>query len=192
MAAPMNKLDAEQFVQGKDFVHFSPCDWRSLVSKKVDVISKDSKRHTGWIFTVDPVSQSIVLVEFPDDQRAVTEVIMGHAIHSVTLVSEPTPQCLDRLNRLFQSSHQHNELSEEEISRRKTDLKQWLEKHHIPVTLSGDKGELLSIAGALYVEPPYGLENCVSANEIILARVQALIQSKPEMPKPRACNGENT
>ncbi|XP_022087607.1 gem-associated protein 6-like [Acanthaster planci] len=197
MAAPMDGREdrltckAKQVFKGTDFVELSPSDWCLLVSKRVEVISTDSKSHTGWIFTVDPVSRSIVLADFPDNQRAMTEVIMGHAIHTVTLVGDPTPQCLDRLNGLLQSGGQSDNLSAEEIAQRKTDLKQWLEKHHIPVALSGENSDLLSIAGALYIEPPYGVQNCVSANEIILARVQALIQAKPELSSPRTCSNEN-
>ena len=124
---------------------------------------------------------SIVLVQFPDEQSTITKIIMGHAVESITVGTEAiTSQTEHRLSQLFRLNDPHKNLSEEEMARRKTELKQWLEQHHIPVTISGDKGELLNIAEALYIEPPYGLDNCISANEIILGRVQALMKNKPE------------
>lgn len=70
-------------------------------------------------------------------------------------------------------------LSEEELEKRKNVLKSWLLKNRLPVQVAGNNGELLSISDALFIEPPYGVENCRSTNEIILGRIQGLIKNMP-------------
>ncbi|XP_033632834.1 gem-associated protein 6-like [Asterias rubens] len=181
MSAPIVNRDCAKVLTGKVFLSLSPSNLRLLVSQRVVVICTDGKTQAGLVFTVDPVSKSIVLVQFPDEQSTITKIIMGHAVESITVGTEAiTSQTEHRLSQLFRLNDPHKNLSEEETARRKTELKQWLEQHHIPVTISGDKGELLNIAEALYIEPPYGLDNCISANEIILGRVQALMKNKPE------------
>ena len=108
---------------------------------------------------------------------------MGHAIKSIAITSEVDEHLLEDhkawLDRISSKSTLQTDYSEEDLVRRKTELKAWLQRNHIPVQESGDNGELLSISDALFIQPPYGAENCVSTNEIILGRVQALINSKP-------------
>jgi gem associated protein 6 len=49
-------------------------------------------------------------------------------------------------------------------------------KNRLPVEING---ELLNVAEALVIQPPYGSENCVSTNEIILGKIQGLIKNMP-------------
>ncbi|XP_077991177.1 gem-associated protein 6-like [Glandiceps talaboti] len=158
--------------------HTTPAEWFSLVYKQIQVESVDGKLHVGWVQTIDPVSQSIVLVQFTDSGCATAEVILGHAISSVRLLNEEIETHRQQLDQLF-SRNSHITYTEEELIRRKTELKEWLEKNRIPVSESGSNEELLTVSEALYIEPPYKPENCVSTNEIILGRIQALIRSKP-------------
>ena len=45
--------------------------------------------------------------------------------------------------------------------------------------MGGTKGELLTLADALVIHPPYGEDNCFSTNEIILGKIQGLIKNMP-------------
>ncbi|KAL7987254.1 hypothetical protein Chor_006173 [Crotalus horridus] len=67
--------------------------------------------------------------------------------------------------------------NQEELDRKKNSLKNWLEKNHIPVIEQGESQPTLCVAGVLTIDPPYGPEDCNSSNEIILCRVQGLIQN---------------
>ncbi len=108
---------------------------------------------------------------------------MGHAIKSVTILYEVEENLLEehkeRLDKLFTKSTLQREYSSQDLLQRKLELKLWLERNRVPVQESGENGELLSISDALFIQPPYEAENCISTNEIILGRVQALINSKP-------------
>ena len=70
-------------------------------------------------------------------------------------------------------------LTEEELEKRKKRLNLWLIKNRLPVQLIGNNKEILSISDALFIEPPYGADNCRSTNEIILGRIQGLIKNMP-------------
>lgn len=111
------------------------------------------------------------------------KVVMGHAIRTITILSEveghETDDHTSWMDTLFTATNLQAEYSSDDLIKRKTELKSWLEKNRIPVTVSGVSGELLSISDALFIQPPYGVDNCISTNEIILGRVQALINSKP-------------
>ncbi|XP_016334122.1 gem-associated protein 6-like [Sinocyclocheilus anshuiensis] len=67
-------------------------------------------------------------------------------------------------------------LSAEELKSRRESLRLWLEKNRVPVT---EDGEVLRVANALTISAPYRPGDCSSANEIILARIQSLVESSP-------------
>lgn len=115
-----------------------------------------------------------MLVTFPED-RAHVQVVLGHAVESVEVLQDG-----DRGNTLHLASifsvHGANTLSPEELRRRRESLRQWIEKNHIPVK---EEGEMLRVANVLTISSPYSVDDCCSSNEIILSRVQSLVQSNP-------------
>lgn len=58
----------------------------------------------------------------------------------------------------------------------------------IIITEQRDSQKTLCVAGVLTIDPPYGPENCNSSNEIILSRVQDLIQGHLEASQWEAKN----
>lgn len=119
--------------------------------------------------------QSIVLVNFLEDGSMSVTGIMGHAVQTVETVNEGDHRVREKLMHLFLSGD-CKAYNPEDLEKRKNNLKKWLEKNHIPVTEQGDSSRALCVAGVLTIDPPYGPENCSSSNEIILSRVQDLIQ----------------
>ncbi|NWX92748.1 GEMI6 protein, partial [Nothoprocta ornata] len=158
-----------------DWQRKSPLDWQGYVDKQVKVAAAEKHEYEGWVLTVDPVSANIVLASFPENEKTVISVVSGHAIQDVQILKEADEEMKQRLSQIF-APEESKTYSPEELERRKSGLKTWLEANHIPVTEQGASGEMLCVAGALTVEPPYGPEECSSSNEIILARVQSLIQ----------------
>lgn len=119
--------------------------------------------------------QSIVLVNFLEDGSMSVTGIMGHAVQTVEILNEGDHSVREKLMDLFMSGD-CKAYSPEDLEKRKNSLKKWLEKNHIPITEEGDSRRTLCVAGVLTIDPPYGPENCNSSNEIILSRVQDLIQ----------------
>ncbi|XP_006878200.1 PREDICTED: gem-associated protein 6-like, partial [Chrysochloris asiatica] len=117
----------------------------------------------------------IVLVNFLEDGSMSVTGVMGHAIRTVEIVNDGDQRVSEKLIHLF-TSGDCQAYSPEDLVKRKNSLKAWLEKNHIPVTEQGESQQTICVAQVLTIEPPYGPENCISSNEIILSRVQDLIQ----------------
>ena len=159
------------------FVH-DPEEWMQYVYKKISVVTGDDKEHEGWVYTVDPVSQNFVLVQFASD-RTQMSIVMQDAIIKTTVLAESNPSIKEKLDALFRPSAEVK-LSAEELKARKLKLKLWLEKNRLPVQVTGSQEEVLTITDALTIQPPYGVNDCHSTNEIILGHIQGLIKNMPE------------
>lgn len=150
-------------------------DWQTYVNKEVKVTAAEKHEYKGWVLTIDPVSANIVLVKLLEDGKVSVSAILGHAVQTVEIVNEGDDEVKERLARLFMPE-ESKAFGHEELEKRKSSLKTWLESNHIPVTEQGESQRTLCVAGVLTVDPPYGPEDCSSSNEIILSRVQSLIQ----------------
>ncbi|KAL4239853.1 Gem (Nuclear organelle) associated protein 6 [Mactra antiquata] len=151
-----------------------PDEWMQYVYKQVSIMLQDGKEYCGIVYTVDPVSETFVLVNFVDDKMK-TDLIFKHATSSITILNDNVELNKSKLDRLFRPDGHHN-WTDEELKSRLQLLKSWLLKNRLPVEVDG---ELLHVAGALVVQPPYNPENCISTNEIILGKIQGLIKNMP-------------
>ncbi|NWW44709.1 GEMI6 protein, partial [Pedionomus torquatus] len=158
-----------------DWQRKSPLDWKTFVNKMVKVAAVEKHEYEGWVLTVDPVSASIVLATFLENEKVSISVVLGHAVQEVKILREGDDEMKQRLSCIF-APEESKEYSPEEHEKKKNDLKNWLEINHIPVTEQGESGRTLCVAGVLTIDPPYGPKDCSSSNEIILSRVQGLVQ----------------
>nr|XP_015829744.2 gem-associated protein 6 [Nothobranchius furzeri] len=165
-------------VMQRGWLHSGPLLWLQYVDKNVKLKVGKHEEHRGWLLTVDPVSASVVLVNFREDGASV-RVVMGHAVEDVEVLQESDPETAERL-RLFLLPPTTSSLDPEELSRRRMGVYRWLEKNRVPVEEDGDS---LRVAGALTILAPYRPEDCCSSNQIILDRIQRLIQSQPHLLK---------
>ncbi|KAI3352717.1 hypothetical protein L3Q82_020171 [Scortum barcoo] len=157
-----------------------PLRWISYVNKQVKVKAGKDAEHRGWLMTVDPVSSSLVLVTFREGGGASVQVVMGHAVEEVQVLQEADEETTERLQASFLSP-QTCRLDQEELGRRRAAARSWLEKNRVPVE---EQGEEIRVAGVLTVAAPYRPEDCRSSNQIILDRIQKLIQLQPRGPEP--------
>ncbi|XP_054254367.1 gem-associated protein 6 [Indicator indicator] len=153
----------------------SPLDWEKYLNKMVKVAAVEKLDYEGWVVTVDPVSASIILATFLEDEKVSISVVLGHAVQEVEILQEGDEEMRQKLSTIF-APEESKAYSPEELEKRKNSLKTWLETNHIPVTEQSESGGTLCVAGVLTIEPPYGPEACSSSNEIILSRVQGLVQ----------------
>jgi hypothetical protein len=100
------------------------------------------------------------------------DIIMGHAVKSLVISS--TDDCIG--TEEFFATVSVN-ISKEEVTQKKEKLKNWLCKNMIPVE---EDGEVLRISDAVQIRPPYGEDQCLSGNTIILGRVKDLIAKMPD------------
>lgn len=154
-----------------------PAEWMQYIHKEVCVCTTRGTSHSGWVYTIDPVSQTIALIRLQDDAKEL-EFVMGHAVKSIFVLDSDTEKKRSFLEKLFQSGEMLS-ISPEELKKRKDMVKSWLLKNRIPVSVTGEHKDILCISDALFIEPPYNASNCRSTNEIILGRVQGLIKNIP-------------
>lgn len=167
---------AESTVEWKS--QLSPVSLAKFVNKKVSVLLSDGSSRDGWVYTVDPVTRSIVLLQVNERTfNSGLAFIIGHAIKAVDVqsVDESKEACPD-FDKIINTRKNCN-YSDEDLQQRKSDLKSWLEKNRIPVTEKN--GAVLSVMDVLSIEPPYEMDCCRCSNEIILDRIQRLVRSMP-------------
>ncbi|XP_029285885.1 gem-associated protein 6 [Cottoperca gobio] len=166
-----------------DWPLLGPLKWIRYVNKQVKVKAGKDEERCGWLLTVDPVSASLVLVNFKEEGGASVQVVMGHAVEEVEVLREADDETTERLQTSFLPSKTRR-LDPEELRKRRGGVRGWLEKNRIPVEEEGDE---LRVAGVLTITAPYGPEDCCSSNQIILDRIQKLIQSviqfQPDNPE---------
>ncbi|XP_017295830.1 gem-associated protein 6 [Kryptolebias marmoratus] len=152
-----------------------PLHWFRFVDKQVRVKAGKDEEHLGWLLTVDPVSASVVLLNFRED-AALVHVVVGHSVKNVEVLQEPDPEMTERLRSFFLPLTTPI-LDPEELRHRRARVRQWLKKNWLPVDEDRDE---LRVAGVLTITAPYRPEDCCSSNQIILDRIQKLIQVHPE------------
>ncbi|XP_026215922.1 gem-associated protein 6 [Anabas testudineus] len=151
-----------------------PLQWIRYVHKQVRVKAGKDEELCGWLLTVDPVSASLVLMDFREE-GTLMQVVMGHAVEEVQVLQEADKETADRLRSSFLPLRTCS-LDPDELRRRRGIIQNWLEQNRIPVVEEADE---LRVAGVLTIRAPYGPEDCCSSNQIILDRIQRLIQNQP-------------
>nr|XP_002123595.1 gem-associated protein 6-like [Ciona intestinalis] len=142
----------------------------SFLHQKVEVKLLNGKTEIGWVYTVDPIGHSIVILK---EQKLTT--IFGHSVKSVTIIETPTKEIKEKLENLLEFDQKT--YKPEFLQQRRLDVHTWFTKNRIPVEIIGEK---LRVANVVDVGPPYNAESCSAPNEIILTRIQKLIGAMPQ------------
>ncbi|XP_038144154.1 gem-associated protein 6 [Cyprinodon tularosa] len=158
--------------------------WLRCVHRQV-MVKAQGEEHRGWLLTVDPVSRSVVLLDLRAEGASV-RVVMGHAVEHVEVLQEADQETLGRIRSFF-IPQETLSLDPEELQRRRSGVCGWLQKNLVPVEEDGNE---LRVAGVLTIRAPYGAEDCSSSNQIILDRIQRLIQAQPD-PHPEPDPGQS-
>lgn len=152
-----------------------------LVYKRVRVITTEKSEHIGWIFTVDPVSFTIVLVQFPENEVISPKnlrLIPGQSISDVKILddrySDQYRKAIDQILASDQGSITKED--EKSIADRKEKVKRWLAKNRIPIE---ETPESIRVFDAVEIRSPFDIDSCLCTNEVVLARVRKVLESMP-------------
>ncbi|XP_076763253.1 gem-associated protein 6 [Xylocopa sonorina] len=142
-----------------------PLLFKSYVDMEVNILTEDGTTISGIVYTVDPVSESVVLLQ--GCQRNNLKIVFGHAIKSITICSDkpcklPELQFMNAPTKIFRST----------LAERKYAVRKLLEENRFPVK---EENNILTIENVLSIKPPYESADCVCTNSIILARIQNLL-----------------
>lgn len=157
----------------------------ALCGQAVEVKLATGSSVFGVVYTVDPVSNSIVLIQFVSGSGPETvQLIPGLSVVSVTNLPaggapccpEPSEELSRWLASLFKSDGR-GAMSEEQRKRTRKRLVDWLNRNRVPLTENPDGS--LQIFDVVKIVPPFSVDDCQCANELVLGRVRSLIEAMP-------------
>ncbi|KAJ1519478.1 hypothetical protein ONE63_004764 [Megalurothrips usitatus] len=151
-----------------------PLHLKSFVNCYVEVKTNSGSSIRGFVYTIDPVSESVILLKRQDDKISM-DIVVGHSVSSITHITSPedTPSEPIPDEMLFVTAEQ---ISDEEAERRRVQLKQWLCANHVPVV---EDGNMLVMEDVIVIDSPYGLNQCFVSNSVIMERVHKLLKQMP-------------
>jgi len=135
----------------------------ALVDHYVKVESAEGNHSEGLVYTVDPVTASLVLYS-----KGKVFVVNGYYIKSILVTANPTKELnSEQLESVIFKKKKVAEVS----SRKKRDtVMKWLQKYRFPVTLDGDN--ICVGDDVCMITSPYDESSCLSTNSVVLQRIQ--------------------
>ncbi|XP_024081615.1 gem-associated protein 6-like [Cimex lectularius] len=143
-----------------------PIKLKNYINKEVKVFTKGNQTFQGSVYTIDPVTESIVLTKKDTTGCVSLDLVLGHVITGMEIVGNAEAEELFKCKDTSKIN--------EEV---KNNLKSWLESNLIPIE---DDGVNLKCCSVLTITPPYSWESCLCTNEIVLCRIQQIIKAMPE------------
>ncbi|XP_011311564.1 gem-associated protein 6 [Fopius arisanus] len=141
-----------------------PVKYKNYVDKRAKITCKDSSIYEGIVYTVDPVSESVILINPKNSDNCGATILMGGSIKSIEILENSE----DSLPEFF--LQEKPEMSKADIQLKKEELKKLLMDNRIPVV---DDNDVLTIQDVVSLEPPY--DSCLCANPIIMSRIQGIL-----------------
>ncbi|XP_043277375.1 gem-associated protein 6-like [Venturia canescens] len=143
-----------------------PVLFKNYTNKRCTVTATDNSVHTGIVYTVDPVTESIVLIEKENTPEQRLKFVIGHAVQKVDVLSEE----LGQLPQLFQ---EHTPgISKAAIMGRKQAVLNILLENRFPVQENGD---IIEMENVFTIKPPYAPEDCISMQPLVLTSLHKIL-----------------
>ena len=165
-----------------DYRKLSPENLHKLVGCFVHISLCEGEQLRGWVYTIDPVSLTIVIAKDDDtnadsnefDPRTIV-FVLSQAVQQLRVIdtTRKEPEWLQTF-----ALKQRHKYTEDELQNRKAKLIEWLHKNRVPI-LDSDE-DAVQVVGGLVIEAPYDIDSCKGTNEIVLERIRKLISSMPD------------
>lgn len=156
---------------------------------------------SGYLKAVDPISKSTILCKINDEQIIEQNLlILGHHITYVKCTNRddsipPTEveRIIETSCRLELSNHPFfnrnspsEELSGEQLDKRRVEISDWLSRLRIPNRLDEVNGEII-VADTVRIKPPYEFtSDYICPTRIVLNRVKQIVDSRASDTLARA------
>ncbi|CAK9811532.1 Gem-associated protein 6 [Anthophora quadrimaculata] len=141
-----------------------PLLFKSYIGMEVNILIEDDTTISGIVYTVDPVSESVVLLQ--NDQQNRLKIVFGHAIKNVKICSDKSV----KLPELFTNTPTN--ILPSIVQERKSAVIRLLKENRFSVK---EENDILTIENVLSIKSPYEPADCICANSIILGRIQNLL-----------------
>ncbi|XP_030747867.1 uncharacterized protein LOC115876284 [Sitophilus oryzae] len=147
-----------------------PIYMKNLVGKLVKINTIEKTSYTGKLYVIDPIYKTVILHCKPTDSEENPQVVIvfHHAIESFEVISHEVDETY-----LEQKETQEVDC---DVNLEKSKLRKWLGQMFIQAE---EVGDYLKIEDHLVIMPPYGVNNCICNNTIILEKIRNIISSMP-------------
>ncbi|CAF0923133.1 unnamed protein product [Didymodactylos carnosus] len=157
-----------------------------LLNLLVEINCIGGRQYRGRLYTVDPVTQCLVLFEIDDNNNSAHVHIIMHpdiieliiiddtpissAIYDLYLKSKKTNAITDQVTSL-------NTINADAISERLNKVRTYLTSKRIPFQ-EKTENQLISLVihNVVNILPPYTSESVIGTNEIVLSRIKNIIK----------------
>ncbi|GAB6022436.1 Gem (Nuclear organelle) associated protein 6 [Chamberlinius hualienensis] len=163
--------------QFDEIYNTDPIQLLNMTEKYVQIESVVGTSQVGFVYTVDPVTKSYVLIRSTENGSIDVLIIPGCSIKTVTEIAAPENMKMPDL-KLTHSTE--SKKSDVDFTKRKNQLVSWFSKHLIKLEECPNNSDLLMYKDVMSIQPPYKTEDLLSNNEIILAKMQDLLKSMPD------------
>lgn len=174
---------AEESNNIEDYSTLSPEKLHKLLHRLVHITLFEGEELQGWVYTIDPVSFTIVIADDNDSNGAKSDsrsrsmvFVMSKAVKGLR-IAETTRKELEWVQN-FTAKKQHG-FTDDELQKRKEDVLEWLKKNRVPIVADSVETKVVKVLGGLTIEPPYDVDSCKGTNGIVLERIRNLINSMP-------------
>lgn len=148
----------------------NPIYMMSLIGKTVEIKLDNNERYTGIVYVVDPIFKTVVIHERPrSDKHYVTRIVLHHAIKSLVVLSDEKVE-----SYLSETQPTNGDNGPEVLNGKRELIKKRFQNMCLNVEESGD---CLKIDDNIVILPPYGPENCICSNTLILERIQNILNT---------------
>nr|CDJ97427.1 gem-associated protein 6-like protein [Haemonchus contortus] len=161
-----------------------PLTWIAHPVRVQLVVGGSDQSVDGNLYTIDPLTGSLVLVRFHNEKPWQVSWIPREGYSSVSMIDEPSPhsqrysvELADMMSNMF-GMRQVEEVDANELKERRQKLLSWLRANHVDVK-ECDDGSLL-IFGAARIQSPFTEDSCYCDNTIVLKRLRALVGKVPK------------
>ncbi|XP_037780030.1 gem-associated protein 6-like [Penaeus monodon] len=153
-----------------------PVRQHAMIHRRVLVTTTDNQEYMGWVHTIDPVSESVILVEFGENGSTEVIIVSGYNVKNIAVQDDkPSPSLVSAIDNLFRKEQIH--YSSQELTARRESLCVWLAENRVPYTVRDDMSvEVLQTA---VIAQPYEPGSVQCTNEVVLDKVMKLVQQMP-------------
>nr|XP_027226393.1 gem-associated protein 6-like [Penaeus vannamei] len=82
-----------------------PVRQHAMIHRRVLVTTTDNQEYVGWVHTIDPVSESVILVEFGENGSTEVIIVSGYNVKNITVQDDkPSPSLVSAIDNLFEKN----------------------------------------------------------------------------------------
>ncbi|CAF1050699.1 unnamed protein product [Rotaria sordida] len=154
--------------------HFDVDTYATLIDNQVQIECIDQRNYSGRVYTVDPLTQSIVLI---DDTSNRVHIVLRPDIIQLKILDRNISHQLNKDPFLPSNSTIDNQ--DESICDRLGKIRKFLSSKRIPFQEKLEENNSITLLiqnGIVQINSPYKHENISGTNEIVLSRIKLLFK----------------